>query len=110
MSKRSHYLPIQTIKVGMILADELLDKVGHVLLPAGAVLTETMLANMAHHNIHFLSILSNNEENEAEIELENILLQKKLERVEHLFRHNKNHSPTNLLYDYIKKYRESLLT
>jgi hypothetical protein len=109
MSKRNHYLPIQTVTPGMVLADELLDKVGHVLLPAGTALTVSMLEHMAHHDIHFLSILSDVEENEAELAAENELLQKKFERVDYLFRHNRDQPPASLLYAYIKKYRESLL-
>jgi hypothetical protein len=109
MSKRNHYLPIHKITPGMILADELLDKVGHVLLPAGTILTESMLEHMAAHDIHFLSILNNIEENEADVAAENELLQKKIERVDYLFRHNHEQPPSSLLYAYIKKYRESLL-
>ena len=103
MDKRHQYLSIQKITAGMVLADDLMDKQGHVLLPAGATLTEGMLKSLAHHDIHQLSILVDevpgDELNRA---LEN---QKKIDRLEQLFRKRPYESPTSTLQIYIQKYR-----
>ncbi|HAT33146.1 MAG TPA: hypothetical protein DCW29_20550 [Janthinobacterium sp.] len=42
----------------MILSDELLDIQGHVLLPRGTVLTDSMLALMPRHRIDMLPVLN----------------------------------------------------
>jgi hypothetical protein len=87
----------------MVLADDLMDKLGHVLLPAGTALTEGMLKSLGHHDIHQLSILIDEVPgDEQERTLEH---QKKIERLEHLFRKKPDDTPTSNLYAYLQKYR-----
>ena len=57
MTGTYRHLPLAEVQPGMILSDELLDKQGQVLLPAGAVLTEGMLARMPSHGIESLAVL-----------------------------------------------------
>ena len=102
MNKRYHYLPLSKVKPGMVLADDLLDKVGHVLLPAGATLTERMLQAIGQHDIHQLSIVNDG----APEQDEGADLQAKLQRIELLFRHIGDSEPANLLKTYIIHYRQ----
>ena len=57
MSATYQHLPVEQVEAGMILSDELLDAHGHVLLPQGTVLTESMLALMPRHGIAVLPIV-----------------------------------------------------
>lgn len=57
MTPTYRHLPLAEVTPGMVLSDELLDKQGHVLLPAGAVLTESMLARMPGHGIESLAVV-----------------------------------------------------
>lgn len=104
MSQRHRYLPIPRISAGMVLADELLDKLGHVLLPAGTKLTQNMINSMEHHDVHQLSIVV--EETEEEMQEDLAAKQKKRERLSVVFRHAPYPEPTASLKAYIEKYRE----
>lgn len=103
MSKQHHYLSLHKVTAGMVLADNLLDKLGHVLLPSGTALTETMLTSLAHHNIHQLSILIDNA-NESEHDYAGER-QIKLDRLAILFRQAPYDPPTSTLLAYVQKYR-----
>ena len=105
MSQRHRYLPIPRISAGMILADELLDKLGHVLLPAGTKLTQNMINSMEHHDVHQLSIVV--EETEEELLEDLAARQKKRDRLKLIFRHEPYAEPTVTLKAYVEKYRES---
>jgi hypothetical protein len=103
MSHPYNFLPLHKIKAGMVLSDDLLDKLGHILLPAGTILTGSMINSMPHHDIHQLSILFKN----AVVSEEDILIerQKKLARLKQIFRQAPNESPANTLLAYVEKYR-----
>ena len=105
MSKHYRRLPLATATSGMVLAEDVLDKVGHVLLPAGTTLTDKMRESLAHHDIHQLSIDSESasqEDQEQEHQL-------KLERLKLIFRHAPYNEATNCLQGYIQKYRQGEL-
>jgi len=57
MTGSYRHLPLAEVQPGMVLSDELLDKQGQVLLPAGAVLTEKMLERMPGHGIESLAVV-----------------------------------------------------
>jgi hypothetical protein len=103
MNNQHQYLPLDKISPGMVLADNLLDKLGHVLLPAGTSLTESMLSFMPHHGIHQLSILIT-ETAESAQEMSDAR-QKKLDRLKTLFRQEPYDQPTSTLMAYLQKYR-----
>lgn len=84
-----------------MLADDLLDKVGHVLLPVGTSLTEKMLQAISHHDIQQLSVVVE-ALSEDELELQK---QQKLARVNHLFRLTGDSPPASTLKQYICDYR-----
>ena len=102
MSDQHHYLPISKIEAGMILANELLDKQGQVLLPAGTILSKQMLASLLLHDIHQLSVLTNDVEatplNEAHIE-------NTKQRLEVIFRHAPFDDARSTLVKLMTKYR-----
>ena len=102
MSKHSHYLPLSKITEGMVLADDLLDKVGHILLPSGTVLTASMLNSVAHHQVHQLSVIMEASD-ERHVEKEQ---QSKLDRVNHLFRQQADQEPASSLKNYLIQYRK----
>ena len=103
MDNRHQYLSIKNIKPGMVLADDLMDKLGRILLPAGTLLTDKILLSITQHHILQLSILVSElpgEEQDQALER-----QKKIDRLQQLFRHGPFESPTNILEAYINKYR-----
>lgn len=103
MSKSYHYLPLSKVAAGMVLADDLLDKQGHVLLPAGTALSASMLTSIAHHNIHQLSVEAD-ALSETEQESERVM---KLARLDRLFRNTPpDDATTNALLAYVTKYRQ----
>ena len=57
MTGSYRHLPLAEVRPGMVLSDELLDTQGQVLLPAGAVLTESMLERMPGHGIESLAVV-----------------------------------------------------
>jgi hypothetical protein len=59
MTGTYRHLPLAKAEPGMVLSDELLDKHGQVLLPAGAVLTATMLERLPGHGIESLAVVDN---------------------------------------------------
>lgn len=102
MNKHYHYLPLSKVTPGMVLADDLLDKVGHVLLPASTILTERMLQAIVHHDIHQLSIegVAATEQEDSE----NLATQ--LERIEKIFRHIGESEPACILKSFVIHYRQ----
>ena len=102
MNKHSHYLSLNKVTAGMRLADDLLDKVGHILLPAGTTLSENMLRSLATHEISLLCIEKDNTPSPDELEEH----QHKIKRIPLLFRKYPTEKPQNLLQKYIQHYRE----
>ncbi|MDY7538900.1 hypothetical protein RGU72_11590 [Undibacterium sp. 5I1] len=102
MTKRHQYLPLSKITAGRVLAADLLDKQGHVLLPAGVTLSESMLVSIAQHHVQQLSVIADDLP-----EVDDASVQKaKLERLDQLFRHTHGHAPTTILFDYMRAYRD----
>ncbi|MBC3872000.1 hypothetical protein [Undibacterium flavidum] len=108
MIKKHLYLVLAQVKPGDILAEELLDKIGHVLLPAGTTLTASMLKAIGNHHIHQLSIqnVENQEASTANEEETRENNGQQLERLNRLFRHGPYEGPTEILRSYITKYRQ----
>ena len=102
MSVHSHYLPLEQVTVGMVLAADLLDNQGHVLLPKGASVTESMLRSLAHHDIHQLCVLK-----EA-MSAEDLAQQRarQVGRIQHLFRHAPGDGASQRLKQILLHYRE----
>jgi hypothetical protein len=106
MSKKHHYVPVSKVTAGMVLSENLLDKLGHILLPAGSTLTDNTIKAMAHHHVHQLAIVQ--VDSEVNDETEN--KQKKIDRLSHIFKHAPYGDPTDTLKTYIEKYRHGDLS
>ncbi len=104
MDNRHQYLALKNIKPGMVLADDLMDKLGRILLPAGTSLTDKILKSITQHHILQLSILVS--ELPGEEQDQTLERQKKIDRLQQLFRHAPYESPTSILQAYAYKYRE----
>ncbi|MBC3934583.1 hypothetical protein [Undibacterium rugosum] len=104
MSKQSRYLPLTKLEAGMVLAHDLLDKMGHVLLPAGVTLSDATIKSIAHHDVHLLSVVSDAGEQIIDVEE----LQRQLKRIDYLFRHASNEGAMQTLRQFIVHYREGL--
>ena len=103
MGRKHLYLPLSKVSAGMMLSDEILDKQGHALLPAGALLNDNMITSIANHDIHHLSVFA--EENPTQEADDELLRQKHIARLDVLFRHQPYEGATNELFQIIKKYR-----
>lgn len=109
MTASYQHLPVAQVQAGMILSDELLDARGHVLLPQGTVLTESMLALMPRHGIDSLPIAAAEQPSAAEQAADR---EQQLERIARLFRKNDADSDsdwaTALLRRFVTDYRLGL--
>lgn len=108
MSKKHPYIALAQVHPGAILAEDLLDKVGHVLLPAGTELTASMLKAIANHHIHQLPIQSVDTDPSSLASSEHVSANREhqLERLNQLFRHSPQDGPTATLKMYLEKYRQ----
>lgn len=89
MTGSYRHLPLAEVQPGMVLSDELLDKQGQVLLPAGAVLTERMLERMPGHGIESLAVVDDSPPDPVQTAAER---EAALARIAVLFR---RHDPDN---------------
>ncbi len=103
MINRHRYLPISKVSPGMTLADDLLDKQGHTLLPAGTTLTAGMLKSISQHAIPQLSIAQESLSEQEQI----VDYHQKADRLEVLFRQGPYNAPTSILHDYVRNYRRA---
>lgn len=105
MTASTEHLMLEQVQPGMVLAEELLDVQGHVLLPQGTALTAAMLALMPRHGIEILPILVSGV-SEQELALNRGQHKK---RIAHLFRKqdpdNEADWATLLLRSHIEDFR-----
>ncbi|MBR7800028.1 hypothetical protein [Undibacterium fentianense] len=105
MNPKHRYLPLAQISPGAILADDLLDKLGHVLLPSGTKLTESILRSIANHEIQQLYIFNEIPTTDSGLNEEGSHAKAQLERIDFIFRHLPQDSPSATLKTYIQRYR-----
>lgn len=107
MNKKHRYVDLHQISPGEILADDLLDKLGHVLLPAGTELTASMLKAIANHDIHQLPLHYVTDPDSAEPAQQDHsdAIEQQLNRLNHLFRHSPREGATETLRNYLESYR-----
>jgi len=102
MGRRSYQITLDEAIPGMILADDLLDQHGKVLLPAGSTLTETSLVSLGRRGVDMLPILreeSTEPDNEADLE-------KHRRRLGVLFRkHTEDDMATEILRQFVTNFR-----
>lgn len=102
MTKANRYLPLSKIEAGMILADDLLDKQGHMLLPAQTPLSSAMINSISQHGIHQLSIQIE-KPSEEQLQQESAV---KLARLEQIFRLSLSESGNQQLHELLLAYRQ----
>lgn len=87
---------------GMVLSDALLDRLGQMLLPKGAVLTEASIRSLRRHGIGMLPIVAS----AAPAPLDPAAVQA---RLDHLFRRNERDNDadwaTGILRRFVEDYR-----
>jgi hypothetical protein len=88
---------------GMVLSDVLLDRQGQMLLPQGAVLTESVLASLGRHGVEVVPVVAAADSAPA---LDPLAVQA---RLDHVFRrHDRDNDAdwaTGILRQYIEDYR-----
>lgn len=105
MNQLHQYLTLDHARAGMVLADEVLDKQGHVLLPAGTTLTKQLIHSLENHGIQQVSITVT--QSEEQIQQEQAYHQKKLDRLATIFRHCPDNPASLELRSCIEKYRQA---
>jgi uncharacterized protein YaiI (UPF0178 family) len=94
-------LALADIVPGMVLADNLLDTQGQVLLPKGVMLTEQTIESLRRHNVVSLRIFMG-ELTEEEETAQRDRFQSRLAR---LFRKSDDKEANGLLHAYIRRFR-----
>lgn len=108
MTQLHQYYPIEQATAGMVLADEVLDKQGHILLPARTVLTDVLIRSLAQHAVTQVSVLL--EQSPEMIEQHQQELQKKIDRLPLIFRRPSENPATEELRAYLQQYRTGSTT
>ena len=97
------FLPLAQVEPGMVLSDDLLDAYGKTLLPAGATLTQDILARLPGHGVASLPIAVP-EQPKAPIDRDAVM-----QRIAHIFRKTDPYDPaqftTRQLRRFIENYR-----
>jgi len=104
MSATYQLVPLAEARPGMVLADVVRDERGNILLSQGMVLTESLLAGLARHDIGTLAILAAVQETTPPVDADAVQA-----RLDHLFRNNERDDhqdwATGILRRYIEDYR-----
>ncbi|MYN11098.1 hypothetical protein [Pseudoduganella aquatica] len=101
-------IELEEASAGMVLAEALLDSHGGVLLPPGAVLSESTLASLRRRGIAGCSVLAPQEpdgEDASDPALAAARAQQRLQRLQHLFRHSADTEATGQLLRLLAAYR-----
>lgn len=98
------HLALAQLKPGMILSDEVLDPQGHVLLPKGALLTESTIASLGRHQVVSLAVMA-----EPDPAYDAQVQSAHAARLAHLFRRHdpedQNDWATGILRHYMEDFR-----
>lgn len=101
MTPRSKQFPLAAALPGMVLADDLRDAWGNILLPQGAKLTEATLTSLRRYSIEALPILSE----ELSADEEAAEMERHQQRLMILFRKNTSDKASLLLQQYVSNFR-----
>ena len=106
MNAAYQHLALADVRPGMILSDELLDRQGQVLLPAGAILTAATIALLPNHGIEALAVRRDDADEAPTADPDGSAVESRLAR---LFRKHviddDNDWATGLLRRYVEDYR-----
>jgi hypothetical protein len=102
MSRRTYQIPLDEASPGMVLADDLLDDSGKILLPAGATLSDASIASLRRREIDMLPIVG---EETADVDAAADLERHRL-RLQQLFRkHTDDDMATEILRQFVFTFR-----
>lgn len=104
MLSSHRFLPLSKVEPGMVLSDEVRDGQGQVLLPAGAVLTDDLIARLPAHGVSALPIAVPDDHPEAPLDRDAVL-----HRVAEVFRridpYDPAHAASRMLRRAVETYR-----
>lgn len=104
MHPTHRFVPLEKVEAGMVLSDEVLDRQGHVLLPAGATVTADLIARLHAHGVSALPIMFATSATEEPIDRDAVL-----QRIAHVFRNidpdDPAHAPARALRRAVETYR-----
>jgi hypothetical protein len=102
MSTAYQLIQLAQATPGMVLSDVLLDRQGQMLLPQGAVLTESVLASLGRHGVAMVPVVA--AADSAPLDPEAVQA-----RLDHVFRRhergNDDDWATGILRQYVEDYR-----
>jgi hypothetical protein len=93
-------IPLDSAIPGMTLADNLLGSHGEIMLPSGAVLSETMISSLKRHSVAEISILKNIDPIEQE-QNNRLMLEQKMQRADKLFKTHEQNRLNQELKNYL---------
>ena len=70
MRTRTHFLPIEDARVGMLLGEAVKDAFQRTLLPAGSVLTPENLQQLQSHQVEFIRVSLTDKRSDEEVALQ----------------------------------------
>jgi hypothetical protein len=104
MSTAYQLIQLAQAAPGMVLSDVLLDRQGQMLLPQGAVLTESVLASLGRHGVEMVPVVAAGADSAPP--LDPVAVQA---RLDHVFRRHQRDNDddwaTGILRQYIEDYR-----
>jgi hypothetical protein len=104
MSAQATLVALSDAEAGMVLATDLKDAGGAVLLPAGTALSAASLKSLERRGVEEVSVVADEPpETDAQKEAERL---RKLGRLERLFRHSAASGATGALLGYLQRYRK----
>jgi len=104
MSVQATVIELSDAEAGMVLAVDLCDAGGAVLLPAGTALSASSLKSLERRGVEQVSIVADEApETDAQKEAERL---RQVARLERLFRHSAGVGATGQLLGYLMRYRK----
>jgi len=100
--KRIEQLPLDALAAGMTLAEDVFDESGRLLIPAGAVLTESTIGSLERRDIGSVMVVLEVIEDPSETEA---YRQRVCKDLDQLFRHAGHGEETRMLYQTVLAYR-----
>jgi hypothetical protein len=107
MSARAQRIDLDAARAGMVLAGDLVDANGSVLLPDGATLTEANLTSLRRRGVEACSVLPADADAFDDPAARAARLAQQLRRLERLFRRSAAEEATPQLLRLLTTYREN---
>ena len=96
-----HLITLDHAGAGMILAKDLLDSRGNILVPAKAVLTENLIASLRRHHVEEIAVLAEAADADLPEPAEQFDLAEKLARIDAMFQPHEDEAINMQLKNYV---------